>query len=125
MGAQTRESMLAKILELSKIGATMAELTRDLSMTSRQLRRTMAELVDRGLLRLTFANQGYITTHRGYIFLDGSKTKTKYSQSNKKSVTIRESGKVENSIDLRRRNRSITIRSRNKSKGKKFSAITT
>lgn len=125
MGAQTRESMLAKILELSKNGATMAELTRDLSMTSRQLRRTMAELVDRGLLRLTFANQGYITTHRGYIFLDGSKTKTKYSQSNKKTVTIRESGKVENSIDLRRRNRSITIRSRNKSKGKKFSAINT
>ena len=124
MGAQTRESMLAKILELSKNGATMAELTRDLSMTSRQLRRTMAELVDRGLLRLTFANQGYITTHRGYIFLDGSKTKTKYSQSNT-TVTIRESGKVENSIDLRRRNRSITIRSRNKSKGKKFSAITT
>ena len=125
MGAQTRESMLAKILELSKNGATMAELTRDLSMTSRQLRRTMAELVDRGLLRLTFANQGYITTHRGYIFLDGSKTKTKYSHSNKKTGTIRESGKVENSIDLRRRNRSITIRSRNKSKGKKFSAITT
>lgn len=121
-----RESMIAKILELCKHGATMTKLTHDLSMTHRQLRRTMAELVDREFLRLTFTNQGYITTHKGYIFLDGSKTKTRYSQSNRKIVTSKEAGKVtKESIDLERRNRNITMSSRNKSKGRKFSATTT
>lgn len=120
MGAQTREYVIAKILDLSKHGATMTKLTHDLSMTYRQLRRTMAELVDRGLLRFTFTNQGYITTHKGYIFLDRSKTKTRDSRCNKKTVTIREVRKViKESIDLQRRNRSITMSSRNKSKDKK------
>jgi predicted transcriptional regulator len=75
MGAHTRESMIARILDLSKHGATISKLTHDLSMTHRQLRRTMAELVDRGFLRFTSTHQGYITTHKGYIFLDGSITK--------------------------------------------------
>ncbi|MGH9982876.1 MAG: winged helix-turn-helix domain-containing protein [Nitrososphaeraceae archaeon] len=120
MGAQTREYVIAKILALSKHGATMTKLTHDLSMTYRQLRRTMAELVDRGLLRFTFTNQGYITTHKGYIFLDRSKTKTRDSRCNKKTVTIRKVRKViKESIDLQRRNRSITMSSRNKSNDKK------
>lgn len=121
MGAQTRESMIAKILESSKHGATMTKLEHDLSMTRRQLRRTMAELVDREFLRSTFTNQGYITTHKGYIFLEGSKIKTRYSQSNRKIDTTREAREeAKESIDLRRRNRSTTIRTRNKGKGKKF-----
>jgi hypothetical protein len=126
MGDQMRESMIAKILELSKHGATMTKLTRDLSMTRRQLRRTMAELVDRGLLRFTFTNQGYITTHKGYIFLDGSKTKTRYSQRNNKTVHTMKGIKVtKESIDIKQRNRRITMSSRNKNKGKKFSGIIT
>lgn len=107
MGAQTRESMIAKILELSKHGTTMTKLTHDLSMTHRQLRRTMAELVDREFLRFTFTNQGYITTHKGYTFLDGSKTKTRYSRSNKKTVSTRKARTVtKESIEPQRRNRS-------------------
>ena len=89
MGTQMRVSKIAEILELSKHGATMTKLTHDLSMSYRQLRRTMAELVDRGFLRYTFTNQGYITTHKGYIFLNRSKTKARYSQHNKNAVTIR------------------------------------
>jgi predicted transcriptional regulator len=115
MGVQTKESMIVKILELSKHGATMTKLTHDLSMTHRQLRRIMAELVDRGFLRFTFTNQGYITTQKGYIFLNRSKTKTRYSQSSRKIVTTREvREETKESIDLRQRNRSITTRSRKK-----------
>ena len=121
MRAQTKDSVIAKILELSRHGATTTKLTHDLSMTYRQLRRIMAELVDRGFLRFTFTNQGYITTQKGYIFLNRSKTKTRYSQSNRKVVTTREAREgIKESIDLRQRNRSITTRSRNKSKAKKF-----
>jgi len=129
MGDQMRESMIVKILELSKHGATMTKLTRDLSMTHRQLRRIMAELVDRGLLRFTFTNQGYITTHKEYIFLDGSKTKTRYSQRNNRPVhtvhTMKDIKVTKESIDTKQRNRRITMSNRNKNKGKKFSGIIT
>ena len=63
MGVHARESMVARMLDLSKHGATMTKLTDDLSMTHRQLKRTMAELVDRGFLRFTSTHQGYIRIH--------------------------------------------------------------
>lgn len=53
MGTQTRASKIAKILELFKGVTIMTKLSHDLSMSYRQLRRTMAELVDRGFFRFT------------------------------------------------------------------------
>jgi predicted transcriptional regulator len=68
--AQRKEYIMAKILEVSKYGATKAKLIHELSMTYRQLRRIMAELVDRRYLRFIVSQEVYITTHRGHIFLD-------------------------------------------------------
>jgi predicted transcriptional regulator len=68
--AQRKEYIMAKILEVSKYGATKTKLIHELSMTYRQLRRIMAELVDRRYLRFIVSQEVYITTHRGHIFLD-------------------------------------------------------
>lgn len=78
--AQTKEYIMAKILEISKHGATKTQLMHDLSITYRQLRRIMAELVDRRFLRFIASQEVYITTHRGHIFLDKLKKEISYSQ---------------------------------------------
>jgi predicted transcriptional regulator len=70
MGVQTKEYIMAKILEASKNGATKIRLMRDVSITYRRLRRIMAELVDRRFLKFLVSQDVYITTHRGHIFLD-------------------------------------------------------
>jgi predicted transcriptional regulator len=69
-GVQTKEYIMAKILEASKHGATKTQLTHVISISYRRLRRIMAELVDRRFLRFLASQEIYITTHRGYIFLD-------------------------------------------------------
>jgi predicted transcriptional regulator len=69
-GVQTKEYIMAKILEASKHGATKTQLTHVISISYRRLRRIMAELVDRRFLRFLGSQEIYITTHRGYIFLD-------------------------------------------------------
>ncbi|HJY15424.1 MAG TPA: winged helix-turn-helix domain-containing protein [Nitrososphaeraceae archaeon] len=80
MGVQTKEYIMAKILEVSKNGATKIRLMRDLSITDRRLRRIMAELVDRRFLKFLVSQEVYITTHRGNIFLDKLKKEISYSQ---------------------------------------------
>ena len=69
-GVQTKEYEMVKILEVCKHGATKTQLTLIVSISYRRLRRIMAELVDRRFLRFLASREVYITTHRGYLFLD-------------------------------------------------------
>jgi predicted transcriptional regulator len=64
--------MLVRILEATRKGATKAEiLTKLPSLSSSQLRRIGAELADKGYLRLDpNDNDRYVTTHRGYVYLN-------------------------------------------------------
>ena len=84
---------MAKILEVSKYGVTKTKLIHELSMTYRQLRRIMAELVDRRYLRFIISQEVYITTHRGHVFLDKLKKANAYSQNNNSVVTIKKARK--------------------------------
>jgi predicted transcriptional regulator len=86
LGAQTKEYMMAKILELSKHGATKTKLIHNLPLTYRRLR-IMAELVDRRFLRFIVSQEVYITTHRGHLFLNKLKKEISYSQDG--AVTIK------------------------------------
>ena len=87
LGVQTKEYVMAKILELSKHGATKTNLIHNLPLTYRRLRRIMAELVDRRFLRFIVSQEVYITTHRGHLFLDKLKKEISYSQDG--AVTIK------------------------------------
>ena len=89
LGVQTKEYVMAKILELSKHGATKTNLIHNLPLTYRRLRRIMAELVDRRFLRFIVSQEVYITTHRGHLFLDKLKKEISYSQDNNGTVTIK------------------------------------
>ena len=91
--AQRKEYIMAKILEVSKYGVTKTKLIHELSMTYRQLRRIMAELVDRRYLRFIISQEVYITTHRGHVFLDKLKKENAYSQNNNSVVTIKKARK--------------------------------
>ena len=64
--------MLVRVLEATVKGATKAEiLTKLPSLSSSQLRRISAELADKGYLRLDpNDNNRYVTTHRGYVYLN-------------------------------------------------------
>jgi DNA-binding IclR family transcriptional regulator len=64
--------MLVRVLEATGKGATKAEiLTKLPSLPSSQLRRISAELADKGYLRLDpNDNNRYVTTHRGYVYLN-------------------------------------------------------
>ena len=90
---QTKDYMMAKILEVSKHGATKTKLIHNLPLTYRRLRRIMAELVDRRYLRFIVSQEVYITTHRGHIFLAKLKKEISYSQVNNRAVTIKKARK--------------------------------
>jgi predicted transcriptional regulator len=68
LGAQTKEYIMAKILEVSKHGSTTTKLMHNLPLTHRRLRRIVAELVDRRFLKFLVSQDVYITTHRGTYF---------------------------------------------------------
>jgi predicted transcriptional regulator len=91
--AQTKEYIMAKILEVSKHGTTKTKLMQNLPLTYRRLRRIMAELVDRKFLRFIVSQEVYITTHRGHIFLAKLKKEISYSQVNIRAVTIKKARK--------------------------------
>ena len=90
LGGQMKEAIMSQILEISKHGATETKLVDNLPLTSRRLRRIVAELVDRGFLQFIGSQEAYITTHRGYIFLDKlKKEKCQIHKENNKATTIR------------------------------------
>ena len=77
MTAQTDKNgdLYASILSFAKNGASKKEIAEALSISSQQLRRLAAELVDRRMLRLDAKKRVYVTTDKGYEFLQSRRHK--------------------------------------------------
>jgi predicted transcriptional regulator len=71
-------TIMANILKVCKNGCTKEKIIEETNLSHDQLRRITAEIVDKGFLRYIEHQQVYITTDKGYIFLDskGSNQKT-------------------------------------------------
>jgi predicted transcriptional regulator len=63
-------TIMADILKVCKNGCTKEKIIEQTHLSHDQLRRITAEIVDKGLLRYIEHQQVYITTNKGYIFLD-------------------------------------------------------
>jgi predicted transcriptional regulator len=72
MRSRSDPNIVFRILETTRVGATKAEILAKLpSLTSSQLRRISAELIDKDYLRPDpNDNNQYVTTHRGHLFLN-------------------------------------------------------
>jgi predicted transcriptional regulator len=70
MSLESREDISVQLLELSKSGTTKAKMKSRLSISNTQLRKILAELVDKGFLQFIEPQQQYITTHKGLKFLN-------------------------------------------------------
>ena len=70
MSLESREDTSAQLLELSKSGTTKAKMKSSLSISNTQLRKILAELVDKGFLQFIEPQQQYITTHKELKFLN-------------------------------------------------------
>jgi predicted transcriptional regulator len=62
--------ILATILKVCENGCTKDKIIQETQLSHDQLRRIMAEMVDRELLHYIEASSVYITTDKGYIFLN-------------------------------------------------------
>ena len=62
--------ILATILKLCENGCTKDKIIQETQLSHDQLRRIMAEMVDRELLHYIEASSVYFTTDKGYIFLN-------------------------------------------------------
>jgi predicted transcriptional regulator len=74
--ANKESSILIRILERCKNGATKGELINTISLLSHsnlQFRRSTAELVDRRLLNYDEKQHVFITTDKGILFLNSAK----------------------------------------------------
>ena len=78
MSIDEASTIIADILKVCKDGCTKEEIIEETHLSHDQLRRITAEIVDKGFLRYVEHQQVYITTDKGYIFLDskGSNQKT-------------------------------------------------
>ena len=65
MSLESREDISVQLLELSKSGTTKAKMKSSLSVSNTQLRKILAELVDKGFLQFIEPQHQYITTHKG------------------------------------------------------------
>jgi predicted transcriptional regulator len=61
--------IISEILKICTDGCTEQNIIEQIRLSHDQLRRIMAEIVDRELLRYIEAHRIYITTDHGYIFL--------------------------------------------------------
>jgi predicted transcriptional regulator len=68
-----RTAIFVEILKSCINGATKNQILRETSLTHEQLRRITAELVDKDLIRYIDMKRVYITTDKGYEFLDQHK----------------------------------------------------
>jgi predicted transcriptional regulator len=69
MALGNREDTIVQLLKLSKNGTTKAKMKNSLSISPTELRKILAELVDKGFLQFIEPQQLYITTHKGHLFL--------------------------------------------------------
>jgi predicted transcriptional regulator len=72
MRSKSDPIILVRALEATREGATKAEILAKLPfLSSSQLRRIGAELADKGYLQPDpNDNNRYVTTHRGYVYLN-------------------------------------------------------
>jgi len=63
-------TIITDILKVCKNGCTKEKIIEETRLSHEQLRRITAEIVDKGLLRYIEHQGVYITTDKGYIFLD-------------------------------------------------------
>lgn len=63
-------TIMADILKVCKNGCTKEKIIEETHLSHDQLRRITAEIVDKGFLRYIEHQQVYITTDKGYIFLN-------------------------------------------------------
>lgn len=70
MSLESIEDISVQLLELSKSGTTKAKMKSSLSVSNTQLRKILAELVDKGFLQFIEPQQQYITTHKELKFLN-------------------------------------------------------
>lgn len=69
MTTSDASTIMADILKVCKNGCTKEKIIEETNLSHDQLRRITAEIVDKGFLRY-LEHQVYITTDKGYIFLD-------------------------------------------------------
>ncbi|MGC1930786.1 MAG: winged helix-turn-helix domain-containing protein [Candidatus Nitrosopolaris sp.] len=63
-------TIMSDILKVCKNGCKKEKMIEETHLSYDQLRRLTAEIVDKGFLRYIEHQQVYITTDKGYIFLD-------------------------------------------------------
>ena len=63
-------AVMADILKVCKNGCTKEKIIEETHLSHDQLRRITAEMVDKEFLQYIEHQQVYITTDKGYIFLD-------------------------------------------------------
>jgi predicted transcriptional regulator len=63
-------ALMADILKVCKNGCTKEKIIEETHLSHDQLRRITAEMVDKEFLQYIEHQQVYITTDKGYIFLD-------------------------------------------------------
>ena len=71
-GLQDKDAYVS-VLSLAKNGASKADIAKALSMSTQQLRRLTAELVDKGFLRVDSKSRLLMTTDKGVAFLRAGK----------------------------------------------------
>jgi len=70
MAIDDASTIITDILKVCKNGCTKEKIIEETRLSHEQLRRITAEIVDKGLLRYIEHQGVYITTDKGYIFLD-------------------------------------------------------
>jgi len=70
MALKDREEVIASLLEVTEKWSDKSKDEGTLSVAPAQLRKILAELVDKGFLHFVEVQQLYITTHKGYLFLN-------------------------------------------------------
>jgi predicted transcriptional regulator len=95
--------IVANILEVCRNGCTKDRIIQETHLSHDQLRRITAEIVDRELLHYIEARSVYITTDKGYIFLDNRRQQQQSNtlQTNSKIVNdnkIKTKEELSNSI---------------------------
>lgn len=73
MAIDDASTIMADILKVCKNGCTKEKIIEETHLSHDQLRRITAEIVDKCFLRYVEHQQVYITTDKGYIFLDSDK----------------------------------------------------
>jgi predicted transcriptional regulator len=73
-GDDLHNKIIAEILKICTDGCTEQKIMEQAHLSHDQLRRIMAEIVDKELLHYIEAHRVYITTDEGYIFLKKSRS---------------------------------------------------